>query len=97
MAWKRRSRPSLAEPPAESPSTIYSSVRTLSRSEQSASFPGREAVSRADLRRVSSRAFLAAARARAAWVAFSKIALATAGFSSKTVSYTHLDVYKRQV
>ena len=41
MAWFRRSRPCLAEPPAESPSTMYSSLRAGSRSWQSASLPGR--------------------------------------------------------
>src|SRR6188472_3362178 len=35
-----RSRPCLAEPPAESPSTMNSSVRDGSRTEQSASLPG---------------------------------------------------------
>ena len=42
MAWKRRSRPCLAEPPAESPSTMKISDRAGSRSWQSASFPGSE-------------------------------------------------------
>ena len=41
IAWNRRSRPCLAEPPAESPSTMYSSLRSGSRSWQSASLPGR--------------------------------------------------------
>src|SRR5258706_14083856 len=40
IAWKLRSRPCLAEPPAESPSTRYSSVSLGSETEQSASFPG---------------------------------------------------------
>jgi len=40
MAWVRRSRPILADPPAESPSTIKISLRAGSLSEQSASFPG---------------------------------------------------------
>src|SRR5919202_1085539 len=35
-----RSRPCLAEPPAESPSTMNSSVSVASRTEQSASLPG---------------------------------------------------------
>jgi hypothetical protein len=39
-AWKRRSRPCLAEPPAESPSTRYSSHCAGSLSEQSANLPG---------------------------------------------------------
>ena len=77
------SRPILAEPPAESPSTMNSSVLLGSFSWQSASLPGMRLDSSALLRRTRSRAFLAAARARAAWVAFSRIALAAAGFSSK--------------
>src|SRR5438046_34680 len=51
MAWKRRSRPCLAEPPAESPSTMNSSLWAGSFSEQSASLPGSEPLSRALLRR----------------------------------------------
>ena len=66
MAWYLRSRPPLAEPPADSPSTMNSSHRAGSRSWQSASFPGRPPESMADLRRVSSRALRAASRARAA-------------------------------
>ena len=85
MAWNRLSRPSLAEPPAESPSTIYSSVRMLSRSEQSANFPGREALSRADFLRVSSLAFRAASLARLAVMDLSMMVRATLGFSSKKV------------
>jgi len=41
MAWVSRLRPCLAEPPAESPSTMKSSVSSASRFEQSASLPGR--------------------------------------------------------
>src|SRR6185503_16939860 len=62
-AWKRRSRPCLAEPPAESPSTMNSSLRAGSRSWQSASLPGRDNPSRAPLRMTRSRALRAAARA----------------------------------
>ena len=47
MAWVRRSRPCLAEPPAESPSTRNSSDRAGSFSWQSASLPGRPDVERA--------------------------------------------------
>src|SRR3990172_452289 len=46
IAWKRRSRPSLALPPADGPSTRYSSRTSGVRSEQSASFPGRTLSSR---------------------------------------------------
>src|SRR3972149_5072993 len=56
MAWKRRSRPSLADPPAEGPSTTYSSQREGARSEQSASLPGRAVASGAPLRMTRSRA-----------------------------------------
>ena len=40
MAWVTRSRPCLAEPPAESPSTIKISVSSAAACEQSASLPG---------------------------------------------------------
>lgn len=40
MAWKRRSRPCLALPPAESPSTMNISVSSGSVDWQSASLPG---------------------------------------------------------
>ncbi len=66
IAWKRRSLPCLAEPPALSPSTRYISHRSGSFQEQSASFPGREVPSKALLRRVNSRALRAASLARAA-------------------------------
>src|SRR6476620_10757707 len=69
IAWYVRSRPVLAEPPAESPSTMYSSAAAGSRIEQSASLPGSEELSSADLRRVSSRALRAARRARIAAIA----------------------------
>ena len=83
MAWFVRLRPCLAEPPAESPSTRKISQRAGSFSWQSASLPGRPALSRLPLRRVSSRALRAASRARAASMAFSRMALASRGFSSK--------------
>ena len=40
IAWKFRSLPCLALPPAESPSTMYSSLLAGSFDEQSASLPG---------------------------------------------------------
>src|ERR1700691_1848212 len=55
-AWVLRSRPCLAEPPAESPSTTNSSARDGSLTEQSASLPGSVEFSRADLRRGRARA-----------------------------------------
>ena len=82
MAWKRRSRPCLAEPPAESPSTMKSSVKDGSRSEQSANLPGKPPPVNALLRTVS-RALRAASRARAAVMAFSKIFFAMGGLVSK--------------
>ena len=66
IAWIARLRPCLAEPPAESPSTMNSSDSAGSRSWQSASLPGSELMSSAPLRRVSSRALRAASRAAAA-------------------------------
>ena len=83
MAWKRRSRPCLAEPPAESPSTMYSSHSSGLSHAQSASLPGSEPPSRMVLRRARSRALRAASRARAAAIIFSTILRATDGFSSK--------------
>ena len=83
MAWKRRSRPCLAVPPADSPSTRNNSQRVGSRSEQSASLPGRPPPSSAPLRRVRSRALRAASRARAASMALLMILRATGGFCSK--------------
>ncbi|MNY58743.1 hypothetical protein D3C86_1951180 [compost metagenome] len=40
MAWNSLSRPILAEPPAESPSTRNTSVRDASLDSQSVSLPG---------------------------------------------------------
>ena len=65
-ACVERSRPCLAEPPAESPSTMKISDSAGSLTEQSASLPGRREFSSADLRRVRSRALRAASRACAA-------------------------------
>src|SRR5919112_546738 len=69
IAWKRRSLPCFAEPPALSPSTIYSSALAGSRSVQSASLPGRLKLSSPPLRWTSSRALRAASRAREVGVA----------------------------
>ena len=82
IAWWRRSRACLAEPPAESPSTIKISQLSGLRSWQSASLPGRLAISRAPLRRVNSRAFRAASRAAAASTTFCTMPLASFGCSS---------------
>ena len=77
MRW---SRPPLALPPAESPSTMNSSVFSPF-SEQSESLWGIPAVSRVPLRLISSRARRAASRAWAASTARVQIFLASAGFS----------------
>ena len=78
-AWVWRSRPCLAEPPAESPSTMKSSASRGSLTEQSASLPGSVEFSSADLRRVRSRALRAASRARAASTALHEDAPGVAG------------------
>ena len=93
MAWKARSRPCLADPPAESPSTRYSSHFPGSRSWHSASLPGRPAPSSAPFLRVRSRALRAASRAREASSTFSTMRFATEGFSSRkapSFSFTRL-------
>ena len=83
MAWNERSRPCLADPPAESPSTRKSSQVAGSSMEQSASLPGRTALSRPVFLRTRSRALRAASRARAALAAFSMIPFATPGCSPR--------------
>ena len=82
IAWNFLFLPCLADPPAESPSTIYISHSIGSLDEQSANFPGNVDLSRTDFL-VSSLAFLAASLALAAINALSIIILPTAGFSSK--------------
>src|SRR5919197_156466 len=79
IAWLRRSRPCLAEPPAESPSTMYSSLSEGSRDWQSASLPGSEAPSSTPFRRTVSRALRAAMRARQASPIFPTTARVLAG------------------
>src|SRR5699024_11589070 len=64
IAWKCRSRPDLADPPAESPSTIYNSLCSGSLEEQSDNLPGKFDISKALFLLVNSRAFFAATRAR---------------------------------
>ena len=56
IAWNAASRACLAEPPAESPSTMKISQTAGSASWQSASLPGSELDSSSPLRRVRSRA-----------------------------------------
>ena len=83
IAWNSRFRPCFAEPPAESPSTINNSHFSGSLEEQSANFPGRLLISNVPLRRVISRARLAAIRALEATIPFSMICRPTVGFSIK--------------
>ncbi len=82
MAWFSLFRPCLADPPALSPSTRKSSDLAGSRSWQSANFPGKLATSSAPLRRVSSRAFLAASLAAAASTTLLMRIFASVGCSS---------------
>ena len=76
IAWNVGLRAFLALPPALSPSTMKSSASSGLRDEQSASLPGIDADSSSDLRRVRSRAWRAAMRARDACSDFCTIALA---------------------
>ncbi len=91
MAWNSRSRASTAVPPALFPSTMKSSHWAGSLIEQSASLPGRAVVSRADLRRVRSRALRAACRAFAASTALLTIARASVGCSSRNCAQGGVD------
>ena len=95
IAWNILFLPCLAEPPAESPSTMYNSHFSGSLFEQSASLPGRVDVSRADFLLVNSLAFLAASRALCACKILSTISLANFGLNSshsinlsRTASFT---------
>ena len=82
IAWFDLSRACLAEPPAESPSTMKTSVSSGSLIWQSANFFAMPPPN-APLRRVRSRALRAAWRARAAEIAFMMICFASVGFSSR--------------
>ncbi len=74
----------LALPPAESPSTKYSSQRSMSRLVQSRSLPGKPPPASAPLRsRRSALALRAASRASAARMPLLTMTLATLGFSSR--------------
>ena len=86
IAWNFLSLPCFALPPAESPSTMYTSHSSAFLLLQSANFPGSVVVSRALFLRTNSLAFLAASLALAALTHFSNIAFATLGFSSKNVA-----------
>ena len=81
MACVRGSRASTAVPPAESPSTMNSSLSAGSPLPQSFNLSGMPAPESAVLRRMALRAFFAAIRACAAATAFFTTRLASVGFS----------------
>jgi hypothetical protein len=82
IAWVIGLRPPLAEPPAESPSTMKISHFAGSFSWQSLSLPGRDDDSSRPLRRVASRALRAAIRAAAAWIDLRMTSRASVGCRS---------------
>ena len=82
MAWKVLSLPCLADPPAESPSTMYNSDLEGSFSEQSANLPGNDEFSNPVFLLVNSLAFLAASRALESSTTLSITFLISLGFSS---------------
>ena len=88
-AWNSESRASLAVPSAESPSTMNSSVRSLSVARQSRSFAGRAEDSRAVLRRWVSLCCRAAMRVLEAPTTFSMSSRAWA-FSALLVEVRNL-------
>ena len=73
MAWNRRSRPCLALPPAESPSTMNSSFSTALRPVQADSLPTSGAASNWFFARATSRALRVASRTLALLMALSII------------------------
>mmetsp|Transcript_31440 Transcript_31440/g.101676 ORF Transcript_31440/g.101676 Transcript_31440/m.101676 type:complete len:230 (+) Transcript_31440:1274-1963(+) len=83
MAWISRDRPCLAEPPAESPSTMKISDRSGSPLAQSASLPGSRVDPSTDLRRTNSRAAFAASAALCADSALSRMAASARGVRCK--------------
>ena len=82
IAWVRGSRPLLAEPPAESPSTMKISHSAGLVDWQSDSLPGSPPPPSRPLRRVASRALRAATRAAAAWIDLRMTSLASRGWLS---------------
>ena len=83
IAWMRGSRPPLAEPPAESPSTMKTSHSAGLVDWQSLSLPGRPLRPSRPLRsRAASRALRAAMRAMAAAWPLRTMILPSVGFSS---------------
>ena len=92
IAWIRGSRPPLAEPPAESPSTTKISHSSGFVDWQSASLPGRPPPPSRPLRlRASSRALRAATRAYAAACALRTMSRPSAGFFSSHVAELLVD------
>src|SRR5260221_9567473 len=85
IAWYVRSRPIFAEPPALSPSTMKSSAASGSLIEQSASLPGSDIDSSADLRRVGSPALGPAGGPGRAQAAFLVVWRQAVGVSSRHV------------
>src|SRR3978361_1117657 len=89
IPWSIESRPDLALPPAESPSTMYNSEDAGSVERQSASLPGRPPISHAPLPRPKSRARRAAERAWEDEMALEMIVFASAGLrSNQSVSHS---------
>ena len=84
-AWLDLFLPCFAEPPAESPSTIKSSVPSCLPIWQSANLPGNPLNSNAPFLLTFSLAFLATSLARAAWITFANIIFATDGFWSNHI------------
>mmetsp|Transcript_31688 Transcript_31688/g.79150 ORF Transcript_31688/g.79150 Transcript_31688/m.79150 type:complete len:210 (+) Transcript_31688:765-1394(+) len=82
-ACVRLSRPCLAEPPAESPSTRKISDSVGSSDWQSDNFPGSTVRCITDFERSRSRAAFAASAARAAAIALAAMAASTFGLKSK--------------
>ena len=98
MAWYFLSRPCLAVPPAESPSTRKSSQAAGSLSAQSASLPGKPPPVSTFLRCTISLALRAACRAWAASTTLSRMLLASLGCSSRyccSISLTHVSTAPR--
>ena len=84
-AWFSLFLPCLAEPPAESPSTINNSVPSCLEFWQSANLPGNPVSSNAPFLLTFSLAFLATSLATAAWIIFVKIIFDTDGFWSNHI------------
>ena len=84
-AWNSLFLPCLADPPAESPSTINNSVPSCFEFWQSASLPVKPVSSKAPFLLTFSLAFLATSLANAAWITFVRIIFAEEGFWSNHI------------